>query len=277
MEGPGWGLGGGRRACALTRVQTCTRACVDPEAKLGGRKRSRPSTVLHPTTSLCPTQCLGAPSLLLDAPLPAGPPSIQGRGSNPLSLPTVRRSTLILQGRLHQGQVEPEASRSLRPPVPAGPDAALLAFQLPPRPHTLPGRPASERTPNPACHADSSHLVVAATAAAAATVTPNRARPVASPRPPSPQPRDPRLRRCRRGSERSGPPPGGNGRVHSGRASDLGPRRGQRTPECFRKEPNVLPRDWRVTRSKRAPRQPIISGNSRTQSGQMSHSEAGLG
>lgn len=158
MEGPGWGFGGGRRACALTRVQTRTRACVDPEAQLGGRKRSRPSTVLHPTTPLCPTQCLGDPSLLLDAPLPAGPPSIQGRGSNPLSLPTVRRSTLIFQGRLHQGQVEPEASRSLRPPVPAGPDAALLAFRLPPRPHTLPGRPASERTPNPACRADSSHL-----------------------------------------------------------------------------------------------------------------------
>lgn len=129
-----------------------------PRSPARGPERSRPSTVLHPTTPLCPTQCLGAPSLLLDAPLPAGPPSIQGRGSNPLSLPTVLRSTLILQGRLHQGQVEPEASRSLRPPVPAGPDAALLAFRLPPRPHTLPGRPASERTLNPACHADSSHL-----------------------------------------------------------------------------------------------------------------------
>ena len=145
----------GLRAHACANAHSGLRG---PRSPARGPERSRPSTVLHPTTPLCPTQCLGAPSLLLDAPLPAGPPSIQGRGSNPLSLPTVRRSTLILQGRLHQGQVEPEASRSLRPPVPAGPDAALLAFRLPPRPHTLPGRPASERTLNPACHADSSHL-----------------------------------------------------------------------------------------------------------------------
>ncbi|KAM7241662.1 hypothetical protein CapIbe_006133 [Capra ibex] len=176
------------------------------------------------------------------------------------------------------------ARSSPRPPAPCGPQFPRGPMQPCSRsgfhrgPILCLGAPhLSALSTPPATRTAHTYLVVAATAAAAATVTPNRARPVASPRPPSPQPRDPRLRRCRRGSERSGPPPGGNGRVHSGRAGDLGPRRGQRTPDCFRKEPNVLPRDWRGTWGERGQRQPIISGNSRTQSDQMNHSQAGPG
>lgn len=125
------------------------------------------------------------------------------------------------------------ARSSPRPPAPCGPQFPRGPMQPCSRsgfhrgPTLCLGAPHLSAPPTwPATRTARTYLVVAATAAAAATVTPNRARPVASPRPPSPQPRDPRLRRCRRGSEWSGPPPGGNGRVHSGRAGELEPRLG---------------------------------------------------
>lgn len=141
----------------------------------------------------------GRPSFLLDAPLPAGPPSIPGRGASPVSQPGGTPFRPYGPGRLHGCQVETEAFSSLRPP------------QVPPA-HTLSWRPSFARTPRPAFHAgQQTYLVVAvaaaAAAASAAAVTRSRARPVAPLRPPSPLPRDCCCRRRRRRSERPGPPP----------------------------------------------------------------------
>lgn len=255
-----------------------TRACVDPEAQLGGQSAVDPLPSCTPPPHYA-LHNAWAPPLYCST-----PHSRQGLPQFRAAAPT---PSLCLQFAVPPSSSRAGCTRarsSPRPPAPCGPQfprgpmqpCSRSGFHRGPilclgAPHlSAPSTPPATRTAH-------TYLVVAATAAAAATVTPNRARPVASPRPPSPQPRDPRLRRCRRGSERSGPPPGGNGRVHSGRAGDLGPRWGQRTPDCFRKEPNVLPRDWRGTWGERGQRQPIISGKSRTQSDQMSHSKAGPG
>lgn len=165
----------------------------------------------------------GCPSLLLDAPLQAGPPSIRGRSPSPLSRPASEHSVPLPQSRAGNTAARSSPrppSRPLRPPVPAGRDAAWRSrsdFHLGPTfclgaPHLSARQPSLPRRPA------WTYLVAAATAAEAA-VTQSRGRPVPPPRPPSPQPRDPRLRHRRRGSEQPGPPPAEMAeRIRAGRA-----------------------------------------------------------
>lgn len=123
VEGPGLARGSaaGRRARALTRIQRRARACVDPAAPRGTEAETTPDP---PASHYVPHKAW-VPLITARRPAPGrasfhrGPQSrrLISAWGHRVPLPTVR-------GRLHRCQVEPEASCSRRPPVPAGRDAA---------------------------------------------------------------------------------------------------------------------------------------------------------
>lgn len=123
VEGPGLARGSaaGRRARALTRIQRRARACVDPAAPRGTEAETTPDP---PASHHVPHKAW-VPLITARRPTPGrasfhrGPQSqrLISAWGHRVPLPTAR-------GRLHRCQVEPEASCSRRPPVPAGRDAA---------------------------------------------------------------------------------------------------------------------------------------------------------
>lgn len=245
-RGQAW-LGSWRLDSGSARSRVCRRAlgpAWTPQPSPGAGSGVDP---LPSCTPLCPTQCLGAPHycsmphsrqglpqfraaaptpyLCLGSPVP--PPS-SGEGCN--AARSSQRPPAPCGPQFPRGPMQPCSHSGFH----RGPTLCLGAPHLtepPDRPGTrtnadLPGR-GRHRCCRGRRHAEPSQTRGSTAAAVAAAA--------GSPPPPPPMFRT------------VGPAPGGNGRAYSGREGAMRPRQSLGTRECFRKEPNVLPRDWRVT------------------------------